>query len=277
MIRLDAHQHFWRLARGDYGWLTPDLTPLHRDHEPADLRPQLDAAGVAATILVQAAPTEAETDFLLALAAEHAWIAGVVGWTDLSAPDAPARVRVLAARPKLKGLRPMLQDLADPDWILGPGVAPAVRAMQDEGLVLDALIRPAHLAAVDTLAGRFPDLAIVIDHGAKPVIPGGPDPAWAEAMRAIARRPNVCVKLSGLLTEAPAGAGADALRPFVKTLLAAFGAERLLWGSDWPVLRLAAEYSEWSMMTDILIADLADEAREAVRGGNAARVYGIAA
>ena len=144
-MRIDAHQHFWRLARGDYGWLTADLAAIHRDHEPADLEPLLKAARIDGTVLVQAAPTDAETDFLLRLAETTDFVAGVVGWADFEAPDAAHRIAALAARPKLLGLRPMIQDLAEDRWMLGEVIQPALQAMADEGLTFDALITPRHL------------------------------------------------------------------------------------------------------------------------------------
>jgi L-fuconolactonase len=139
---IDAHQHFWRLARGDYGWLTPDQAPIYGDYGPAELAPFLTEAGIARTILVQAAPTEAETDNLLDLAAATPFVAGVVGWVDLEAPDATARVRDAADRPKLVGLRPMIHDIEDDEWMVRPSLAPALVAMAEVGLVFDALVRP---------------------------------------------------------------------------------------------------------------------------------------
>lgn len=275
MVRLDAHQHFWRLRRGDYDWLTPDQARLYRDFEPDDLRPLLDAAGISSTILVQAAPTAEETTFLLSLAAAYPWIAGVVGWCDLSAANAPARVAALAARPKLVGLRPMLQDLPDRQWVLRPDVAPGLQAMADEGLVFDALIRPDQLTSIVTLAQRLPALKIVIDHGAKPDLSRAPCAAWAAGMTQAAACPNVHVKLSGLLTEAPPNAGVATLKPFVDLILSAFGARRVLWGSDWPVLLTAGDYLAWYAMADELLLGLSPEDRASVGGGAAATLYGV--
>ena len=274
-MRIDAHQHFWRLARGDYGWLTPDLDPLYRDFEPTALRPFLKAAEIGATILVQAAPTEAETVFLLEMARDTPWIAGVVGWTDLAAPDASTRVARLAGMRRLVGLRPMLQDLEDPDWILRPEASDGLCAMAAHGLVFDALVREAQLPAVVQLAKRFPKLSIVLDHAGKPTISRFPGAEWSDAMRALGDCPNVTVKFSGLLTEAPAGAGAAAIAPFLGQLLASFGPERILWGSDWPVLAMASNYPAWVAMTEELTCDLAPEACRAIWGDTAARVYGI--
>jgi len=197
---VDAHQHFWDPARGDYGWLKPQNS-LHRVFATSDLRPLLAETGVDATILVQAAPTQAETDYMLEIARGTPWVLGVVGWVDLAAANAADEVRRRASDPLFLGVRPMLQDLADPDWILQPKLAPALDAIAAEGLVFDALILPHQIAAITELAGRHPQLSIVLDHAAKPRL-GDADamPGWARAMEALAARPNVTCKVSGLLT-----------------------------------------------------------------------------
>lgn len=277
---VDAHQHFWRLNRGDYGWLTPALRPLYRDFGPGDLAPLLHAGGVDATVLVQAAPTEAETRFLLGLAGRHEFVRGVVGWADFERPDAAERIAALAAHPKLVGLRPMVQDIADDDWLLRPALAPAFAAMIPHGLVFDALVLPRHLPRLAALRDRHPELRIVVDHAAKPRIRdhgfAGPSfDHWADGIAAIAADGRSCCKLSGLLTEAAPGAGANDLRPCVDHLLACFGPGRLIFGSDWPVLTLAASYGAWMATVRELLAGLAAPERAAVMGGNATRMYGL--
>ncbi|HXS07035.1 MAG TPA: amidohydrolase family protein [Rhizomicrobium sp.] len=274
-MRIDAHHHLWRPSRGDYGWLTPELALLYRDFEPDELRPLIQAAGIEKTILVQAAPTEAETDYLLAIADRTDWIAGVVGWTDLAAPDAPKKVAHLAKQPGLVGLRPMLQDLADPDWILKPDTSAGLSAMVKHGLVFDALIREAQLPTIVELARRLPMLSIVLDHAGKPVMNGAPRQNWHDAVKALADCPNVTIKLSGLLTEAEPGAEAVALAPYFDALLEAFSADRILWGSDWPVLTMAASYPAWVAITEKLVAGLDAGARAAIWGGTAAKIYNI--
>jgi len=274
-MRIDAHQHYWSPQHGDYGWLVPSdaLRPIFRPFGPADLHPLLDAAGVAGTVLVQAAPSEAETGRLLAIAAQPgSRVLGVIGWCDFAAPDAAQRIAALAAQPLLKGLRPMLQDLPDARWILQPACAPALQAMERAGLTLDLLIKPHQLDAALVLAQRHPGLAMVLDHGAKPAIPDGFN-AWAQGVARLAREPNVECKLSGLLTEAPAGAGLRLLRPFAGHLLAHFGPRRLLWGSDWPVLTLAADYARWVRLCEELLAGLDAGTQALVFGANAQRFY----
>lgn len=274
-MRVDSHFHLWRPGRGDYGWLTPSAGALYRDYEPQEFAPLLVEHAIDAAILVQAAPSEAETGFLLEHAERRAWIAGVVGWTDLAAPDAPERIAALARTPKLLGLRPMLQDLGDPRWILGSAVRPALDAMADHGLVFDALVRAAQLPAILTLATRHPGLSIVVDHFGKPRIDGVPDRAWLDAIAALAGMPNVTIKLSGLLSEAPPRAGASMLAPWFDAVAGSFGAERILWGSDWPVLTLAGTYADWIGISNTLLAPFDRNAREAIFGANAARIYQI--
>jgi L-fuconolactonase len=269
MMRVDAHVHVWRVARGDYHWMPKD-GPIARDFGLDDLRPLL--GDVTAVVLVQAAATEAETHFMLEAArASGGLVRGVVGWTTLDRPGAVATMA--AADPLLKGLRPMLHDLPERDWILRPEVTPGLEEMTELGLVLDALIRPPHLPATTEIARRHPRLSIVLDHGGKPEIAAGGFAGWAEAVAALARHPNVMCKLSGLPNEAAAGWSAEDLRPYVAHLLAAFGAERLLWGSDWPVVELAGGRARWRAATETLLRGLPASARDRILGGTAAAVY----
>jgi len=272
-MRLDAHQHFWQLARGDYGWLTPELAPIYRDFAPDDLAPLLDHFGIDGSILVQAAPTVAETRFMLDLARQNSFIKGVVGWADFEAPDASDRIAELAADPKLVGLRPMIQDIDDPDWMLKDALAPAYRALVARDLVFDALTLPQHLANLLQLAERHPDLRMVVDHGSKPRIATGEISGWAEDMTAIANHTPAFCKLSGLVTEAGDSWSGEDLCPYVDHLLETFGPMRLIWGSDWPVCTLACSYEDWVHLTDDLLKDLPDADRRAVLGGNAERLY----
>ena len=271
---VDAHFHCWQLARGDYGWLTPALAPIHRDIGIEHWQREALPFGVSAGVLVQAAPTEAETTFLLAQAARHDAVRGVVGWVDLLARDTPGRIAHLAStQPKLKGLRPMLQDLDDAAWILQPALAPALDAMAAHGLVFDALVKPLHLPHLLVLCQRHPYLQVVIDHGAKPDIAGGQWQPWADDLQRLARETTAVCKLSGLLTEAGPQPRRGATLRWGSHLIACFGLRRLLWGSDWPVLELAGPYRDWWHDTQALLAPLADAERAAVLGANAQRVY----
>jgi L-fuconolactonase len=278
MIRVDAHHHVWRLDRDDYGWLrpTPELRRIYRDFDFDELRPQLAKAAVTATVLVQAAPTVAETQYLLEVARENAdLVRGVVGWVDFTAPDAPQWLERLARDSRLKSVRPMLQDEDDAAWILRPDVQPALAAMPALGLRFDALVKPRNLRSLRTLLERHPDLAVVIDHCAKPDIAAGVWLPWADELAAIAANSNAHCKLSGLATEAGAHWNVAQLQRYTDHVLRCFGSERVIWGSDWPVLTLAASYASWSAAADALLAALSPPERAAVRGGNAARFYGL--
>ena len=271
---IDAHVHYWRIDRGDYAWLTPDL-PIHRDFGPDDAAPLFAAAGITGIVLVQAAPTEAETEYLLSLATQDHLVRGVVGWIDMTGRDAPDRLAALARNPILRGIRPMWQDIPDDDWMLRPEQAPAYRAVLDLGLTLDALARVRHLRHLPRLIERHPDLPIVIDHGAKPDIAGGEFAAWRDGIKAVASFPHVRCKLSGLLTEAPGDATLDTIWPYADALLELFGPDRLMFGSDWPVLTLRRDYAIWWEWAQRLTAHLADAEQEAIFAKNAIAFYGL--
>ncbi|MCY4155000.1 MAG: amidohydrolase family protein [Gammaproteobacteria bacterium] len=273
--RIDSHQHFWRLERGDYGWLTKELAPLYRDFAPDDLRPYLKSAGVRQTVVVQAAPTLAETRYLLQLAEETDFIVGVVGWVDMEKPDVAIDLEALAEQPYLLGIRPMLQDLPDPTWMLRAQLQPVYDKLVELGLRFDALVKPQHLQHLYKLLRRHPHLVVIIDHGAKPDIAGGAFQPWADDIAAIAADTGAFCKLSGLLTEAGAPFTYDKVEPYMRHLLHCFGAERLLWGSDWPVLELAADYDTWNSFTDRFLRDLSAEERQLILGNNAANCYGL--
>lgn len=272
-MKIDAHQHFWALKRGDYGWLTPNLTPLYRDFEPEDLRPCLLANHIDGTVLVQAAPTLAETEYMLGLADAHDMILGVVGWSDFEASDAAETINALAARPKLVGLRPMIQDIADDDWMLRADLAPAFETMVNTGLVFDALTMPRHLPNLSELLARYPDLRIVVDHGSKPDIANRAFESWAADMVKLATQTGAYVKLSGLVTEAAPFWSDDDLKPYIDHLIAHFGPHRMIWGSDWPVCTLASSYQRWVETTETLLTGLSPSEKAAVLGENAATLY----
>ncbi|KQU74335.1 amidohydrolase [Aminobacter sp. DSM 101952] len=286
--RIDGHCHYWALRRGDYGWLTPDaahLQPIYRDFGAAEMRPLAEAAGIVRRVLVQAAPTEAETLFLLDQGHSDSAVAGVVGWVDLSSPESVQSLELLAKNPLFKGVRPMLQDLDDIDWIATRPDAGAIAALKRLGLRFDALVMPQHLQALRRFVEKHPDLPVVIDHAAKPAFAAPADDPrhamWKFGMAELSGHPHLCCKLSGLLTELPADrratpkAAAQALRPTVDSLLTWFGPDRLIWGSDWPVLTLAAPFAFWDEVTARLLDHFGQSQRAAILGGTAARFYGI--
>jgi L-fuconolactonase len=276
-MQIDAHQHFWRLDRGDYGWLTPALAPLYRDYLPRDLAPHLADAGVAATILVQAAPSEAETYFMLEIAKSTPFVAGVVGWIDMEAADVAERLAALtkAGGGYLKGVRPMIQDIADPNWILSPSLDRAFDAIEALGLCFDALVRPIHLEPLQRRLEQRPKLKVVIDHAAKPDIAAGATLSWSVGLASIASRTSALCKLSGLVTEARREWSLADVEPFVGQVVAAFGPQRIMWGSDWPVLNLASDYRTWHATAERLLANLPASERARIFGGTAAQFYGV--
>jgi L-fuconolactonase len=273
---VDAHQHVWALARGDYGWLTPALAPIHRDFTLADLKPLREAAGITATVLVQAAPTLAETQFLLKVANDSDGVVkAVVGWVDLEDANAIPTLARLARDPLLKSIRPMLQDLPEPAWILRADVGRTLAALPRLGLRFDALVKIEHMPTLLAMLDRHPDLAVVIDHAAKPDIAGRMWEPWAGSMRAAASYPKVHCKFSGLVTEAGPDWTIDILRPYFDHLLDCFGAQRLMWGSDWPVVNLAGTFQRWYAASVALLAGLTLEQRAAIMGGTARKFYGF--
>jgi L-fuconolactonase len=268
---IDAHQHVWQLGRNGCVWPTAAERPIFRDYGLADFRAEALTRGVTRTVLVQSQPDARDTEWLLGLAEAEDMVAGVVGWAGLGAPDAPARIAALAARQKLKALRPMVQDLAA-DWYDDPVLDPAFAAMAEHGLRLDALVRVPHLGSLERLAARFPQLGIVIDHAAKPRIGAeGGFAEWHSAMTPLGLRPNVFCKLSGLLTEC-GEAPAEAAESYIAAILDLFGPERVMWGSDWPVLELAATYADW---LDQALGCVPAAAHEDVFERTAARFYGL--
>ena len=252
---LDCHQHFWKIARNDYDWMGEHVAPLLRDFMPDDLRPLMARSGITRTIVVQAAETEAETQFLLDLAAETDFIAGVVGWLDLDADDFPGRMQHFQRDGFLVGIRPMLQDLQDDDWILRPRVLESLRHMAETGMPLDILIFPRHLPHVIRALRATPGLKAVVDHLSKPDIAGAVLDPWRDHIREIAGFPDVSCKLSGMVTEAsPESWCLQDLRPYVDHVAECFGAGRLMFGSDWPVCTLAASYGEVNNAVRALLA-----------------------
>ncbi len=282
---IDSHVHLWNPARGDYGWMPKGDPVLDRPYRPADLGPILDRHGVSRVVLVQAAPTVEETDYMLGLA--DGWgggaapgaerVAGVVGWVDFEDPSHRRHLERFAAHPKVVGVRPMIQDIPDLGWMHRREIVWAFDAMAELGLVFDALGYPVHLPGFLELFQRHPGLTIVVDHGAKPRIRDvkadpGAFTRWAADIGRIARETPAVCKLSGLATEAAAGFSDDELAPFAAHILDVFGPERVMFGSDWPVVTLAASYERWFAAARRFVPEAA---RAAVFAGTAQRVYGL--
>ncbi|MBI1218031.1 MAG: amidohydrolase family protein [Rhodobacteraceae bacterium] len=274
-MQIDAHQHFWNPARGDYGWMAKDDPVLSQTYMPLDLAPEIATAGVEATVLVQAAASVAETEYMLGIADATPFVAGVVGWIDFEDPSQAAVLKRLSHHPKFKGLRPMIQDIADDNWMLRDDVQWAFRAAADLGIGFDALGFPRHLKNFLTVLQRYPDLRMVIDHAMKPSIRTHSEPAfthWADGMARLAEAGAFC-KLSGLITEAAPGWTVADLAPYAAHVLEAFGPDRVMWGSDWPVCRLRGEYGAWRDAALTLTEGLPVVECAMVFGGTAAAFY----
>ncbi|GLQ98910.1 amidohydrolase family protein [Dyella mobilis] len=277
MIIIDAHQHYWQPARGDYGWLAQAPESLRRAFLPTDLGAERKAAGVDFSVLVQAAPSEAETHYLFELARQDDTAVGVVGWVDMEADDVGQRIDALIrdGGGLLRGLRPMVQDLADPDWLSRTSLDRAFDHIQDRGLSFDALVGMAHRSALERRLQRHPHLRVVLDHAGKPAIASKGFAPWAAWIDELSQHPVLHCKLSGLLTLLERPLDENAIEPYVAHLFARFGAERLMWGSDWPVLTTHASFAQWLALALKLTDRYAPGSRAQVFAGNAARFYAL--
>lgn len=276
-MRIDSHQHFWKASRGDYHWMSPSVPVLCRDYLPDALRPHLAEWGIDKTVLVQAAQTTAETDFLLELAGKHDFIAGVVGWLDMDSPRFPLEFERYRRYPKFIGLRPMLQDLADDAWILRPAVIESLKLVAQNDFPFEFLTYTRHLPHVLEALERAPGLRAVVDHISKPQIKARVTEPWKTLMARVAQHENVYCKLSGMVTEADHQSWTTQdLRPYVEHVFEHFGSKRVMFGSDWPVCRLAGEYGQViKALWTILSPHLNDSMEASVFGDNAASFYKI--
>ncbi len=271
---IDSHQHFWQVGRFDYPWMSPELGVLYRDYLPEMLEPILNDNTIAKTILVQASNSLAETDWLLSIGDRHEFIAGVVGWVDLTDSGMAADLEAFKANPKFKGVRHLVESEPADDWLVQPEVLCGLQILEQHGVSYDLLVHTRHLKHVKTVADSCPQLRLVIDHMAKPPIAGGETRAWAAALKEVAAYRNVFCKLSGLVTEANHATWRhDDLRPYVEQALEFFGAERMMFGSDWPVCLLAASYTQVLEAFESLLQELSDAERAMIFSGNAARFY----
>jgi L-fuconolactonase len=271
---IDAHQHFWQVGRFDYPWMTSDLGILYRDYLPADLKPVLRANGVDKTVLVQASNSVAESRWLLSLADQNSFIAGVVGWVDLASPEVGEQLAELTRHPKFKGVRHLVESEPADDWLVQPTVISGLRRLAAYGLSYDLLVHTRHLRHASTVAERCSDLRLVIDHLAKPPIAKHGFEEWAREFKPLASYPNMYCKLSGLVTEANWSSWtAEDLCPYVDCALEVFGPERLMFGSDHPVCLLAASYERVLGSFKELLQTLDTEHRDRVFGENARRFY----
>ena len=270
---IDAHHHFWNPSRGDYFWMVGDrFAPIAKSFGPKDMASHLTRAGVFKTVLVQAAPTVAETEYMLGLADATDHVAKVVGWVDFENRDDLRQLARLAKHPKFSGVRPMIQDLPDPEWMHRADVQWAFDAIIDLDLTFDALGFAIHLDPFLRLFERYPKMRTVIDHCMKPAIRDGAFEPWASKMAKIAHETKVFCKLSGLATEARSGWTTETLQPYAAHVLVVFGAERVMWGSDWPVLELNGSYDSWFEAARVLVPEAQ---KAAIFAGSAQRFYRI--
>jgi L-fuconolactonase len=280
MTIVDAHHHAWNLQVRDQDWIRgPEMAVLRRSFSVDDLRPDARRFGVAATVLVQTVTVAAETPEMLALAAADPLVTGVVGWTDLTSAavgDELARLRSGPGGEFLVGVRHQVQSEPDPDWLRRADVLRGLRAVAEAGLCYDLVVLPHQIAAATHAAAAVPGLTLVLDHAGKPPIASGELTAWAADVRSLARQPNTVCKLSGLVTEAAPGAQPAAFAAVADVILSAFGPDRVMFGSDWPVCLLATDYAGVVALARELVAGLADAERNAVFAATAERVYGLA-
>ena len=275
---LDTHHHLWKVARGDYGWMSPDLSVLYRDYMPDDLAPLLRQAGVTKTILVQAADTEAETEFLLEIAESSDFVVGVCGWLNMDSDDFPERLARFAQNPYFKSFRPMLQDLPKPDWILQPRVLKNLNHTAETGCRFEFLTKPPQLPHAIAAIKQTPGLKAVINHISKPDIASGDTEPWAMQLAELRDFPDIYCKLSGMVTEADhAHWTPDDLRPYIAHVLDVFGPERVMFGSDWPVALLAAQsYGDVVNALRTVVGPVLDaEGHQKLFHDNGARFYGL--
>jgi L-fuconolactonase len=273
---IDSHQHFWNPARGDYFWMPKGDPILDRVYRPGDLVGALVRHQIDGTVLVQAAATVCETEYMLGLADASDFIKGVVGWVDFENPGDAKVLERLKGHPRFKGVRPMIQDIPDDDWMLRADVQWGFAALADLDLTFDALGFPRHLANFLTILKRYPALRTVIDHCMKPQIRDpGAFAFWAEGMARLAGETSACVKFSALVTEADPDWNVETLHPYVDHILKVFGPERIMWGSDWPVVRLRTKYDGWLGAARHLTAHLSLADQKQIYGGTAHEFYNL--
>ncbi|MEX2114588.1 MAG: amidohydrolase family protein [Pirellulales bacterium] len=276
-MRIDAHHHCWQLDRFNYPWMTPDLKPLLRNFGPGDLHPLLAIQRFDRSVLVQTISSLDETRWFLELAERHDWIAGVVGWVDLTDPTLDNTLDELQRHPKFVGVRHQVHDEPDPRWLVRDDVLGGLARLAGRAIPYDLLVRPQHLPAAIEVARRLPELSLVIDHVAKPAITSGGWDDWAAPFAELAAHPNVSCKLSGMITEADWQRWQPSdLRPYLEHALDCFTPERLMFGSDWPVCLLAGSYAQVVAALEKNLAALPAAQQAAVFGGTAVRVYGLA-
>ncbi len=270
---VDTHNHFWDIENSDLYWMLPGFRVLQRTYTPDDLRPHMEAVGVGRSVIVQASKSQWDHMWYFKLADDYGFVAAVVGWADLENPHVGSVLDGLRQHPAFRGVRATAENEPDVDWLARPEVRRGIAEVSARGLTLDLLVNTPHLRHVPRLAEENPDLQMVVDHLAKPPIAQGELDEWYRGVEALVPYTNVWLKVSGLLTEAGAEPTAEKIRPVVRFVLERFGPDRLMWGSDWPVCLLAADYEATFRTVSDALGELSDEDRAALYGGNGARFY----
>jgi len=279
MVNIDTHQHFWNMDEVAYPWLVPEYGPLYRTYTPSELEPQLKSAGVDKTVIVQAMDSYADTNSMLKIASENEWVAGVVGWVPILDPEETAKkLDEYMQNPYFKGIRHLIHEEKHPDWVIQKQVIESLQILAERGMTFDVVaVFPNHLKHVPTLAEKVPDLKIVIDHLAKPPQDEEGRKIWREQLAAAAGSPNVYAKVSGLNTVTPDFENwtYEDIKPLIDFAVEQFGADRLMFGSDWPVAVLAGDYAKVWEETNKAIADLSQSEQDAILGETGNQFYNL--
>lgn len=271
---IDSHQHFWQYCPEDYNWIDDSMTAIQRDFTPRDLQDVAGELGVIGSVAVQARQSLTESQLLLALAAQNAFVKGVVGWVPLADARVGAYLDELAASPGFKGVRHVVQGEPDPEFLARPDFNAGIKALTVRDLVYDGLIKAPQLATTIRLVDRHPQQRFVLDHIAKPVVDGPPPAVWRDQIGQLAERPNVSCKFSGVVTEATEDAWSpNLIEPYWDVVLNAFGPDRLMFGSDWPVCLVRSSYARWFNTVGELAGPLSSKEQERIMGGTARDVY----
>jgi L-fuconolactonase len=273
MPKIDSHAHFWQLARGDYCWMSPDIPALQRDYGAADFGALRRANDIESIVLVQAAPTIEETQFILRLANDCDFVAAVIGRVDVETGSTLEQLAALKKEPLFRGIRPMLRDMQHNSWLTLPDLHDTLSCLEDTGLTFECMLRPCQLDTAIPVLQQHPRLHAILSHGGMPDISAGHYDQWAHGIRAIAEETTVDCKLSGLATQAGEDWSGDALRSYFDLLLSCFGPDRLIWGSDWPVLLSVSTYTRWCNVCTELLRELDDTEQRAIFHDNAKRFY----
>ena len=270
---IDSHQHFWKISRGDYSWMTPDYKQLYKDFNASDLQPIIEKINISQTIIVQAADTIAETEFILNIADNNSFVSGVVGWVDFNKSEVINDIDKLIQNKHLKGFRPMIHDIADKNWMLNSNLEKSFKYLIKKNLTFDALVKPNHLKNLYIFATKYSDLPIVIDHIAKPKIVDQEIDEWKNDMKKLSELENIYCKYSGILTEIGKDYKIDQIKPYINFIFETFNTNKVMWGSDWPVLTMVEQYQNWFDIANNLISHFSKNEKMNIFHNTAKKFY----